>query len=80
MTVLGFNDSCQEGEHSRLQGQGSPGKDGPGVSQNMARTMDTLRESLSNLEGRVTRIEMHGTNSQLQERGVSVMMYAAMLV
>ena len=41
-TVLGFNDSCQEGEHSRLQGWGSPGKDGPSVSQNMARTMDTL--------------------------------------
>ena len=42
MKVLGFNDSCQEGEYSRLQGWGSPGKDRPGVSQNMARTVDTL--------------------------------------
>ena len=55
--VLGFNDSCQEGEHSRLQRWGSPGEDGTGVSQNMAQTMDTLQESLSNLEIHVTQIE-----------------------
>ena len=36
MKVLGFDDSCQEGEHSRLQRWGSPGEDGTGVSQNMA--------------------------------------------
>ena len=55
--VLGFNDSCQEGECSRLQRWGSPGEDGTGVSQNMARTIDILQESLSNLEICVTRIE-----------------------
>ena len=57
MELLGFNDSCQEGEHSRLQRLGSPGEDGTGASQNMAQTIDILQESLSNLEVRVTQIE-----------------------
>ena len=54
MKLLGFNDSCQEGGHSRLQRWGFPREDGTSVSQNMARTIDILQESLSNLEVWVT--------------------------
>ena len=71
MKVLGFNDSCQEGEHSRLQRQGSPGEDGTSVSQNMARTMDTLQESLSNLEIHVTQIETQYRQSTARTGSVS---------
>ena len=42
MKMLGFDDSCQEGEHPRLQRRGSFGTDGTDVSQNITRTIDTL--------------------------------------
>ena len=57
MNVLGPNDSCQEGEHSRFQRSGSFGADRIGVSQDVTRTSDMLQESLRNLEVRMSRIE-----------------------
>ena len=41
MKMLGFDDSCQEGEHPRFQRQGSFGTDGTDASQNITRTIDT---------------------------------------
>ena len=71
MKVLGFNDSCQEGERSRFQRWGSLGEDGTGVSQNMARTIDILQESLSNLEDCMTRIETQYRQSAARMGSIS---------
>ena len=42
MKMLGFDDSCQEGEHSGSQRQGFLGTDGTDASQNITQTIDTL--------------------------------------
>ena len=55
--MLGFDDSGLEGEHPRSQRRGSFGTDGTDASHNITRTIDTLRESISNLETRMTHIE-----------------------
>ena len=69
--MLGFDDSCQEGEHSRFQRRGSFGTDGTGASQNIARTIDTLQESISNLENRMTHIETQCRQSAARMESIS---------
>ena len=54
---MGFDDSCLEGEHPGSQRQGSFGTDGTDASHNITQTIDTLRESIGNLENRMTLIE-----------------------
>ena len=42
MKMLGFDDSCHEGECSGSQKRGFLGTDGTDASQNITRTIDTL--------------------------------------
>ena len=69
--MLGFDDSCQEGEHSGFQRWGSFGTDGTGASQNITQTIDTLQESISNLENRMTHIETQCRQSAARMENVS---------
>ena len=47
------------------------GEDGTSVSQNMARTIDILQESLSNLEDHVTQIETQYRQSTARTGNIS---------
>ena len=55
---LGFDDSCLEGVSARSQRQGSFGTDRANASHNVTQTINTLRDSISNLEICVTHVEM----------------------
>ena len=55
--MLGFDDSCLEGEHPGSWRRGSFGTDGTDASHNITQTIDTLRDSIGNLENRMTHIE-----------------------
>ena len=72
MKMFGFDDSCLEGEHAPDPGdQGSFGTDGTGASHNITQTIDTLRESISNLESRMTYIETQCRQSAAQAENTS---------
>ena len=71
MKMLGFDDSCQEGEHPGFQRWGSFGTDGTDASQNITQTIDTLRESISNLENRMTHIETQCRQSAARTENIS---------
>ena len=69
--MLGFDDSCLEGECPRSQRQGSFGTDGTDASHNITQTIDTLRESISNLETRMTHVETQCRQSVAQVENTS---------
>ena len=54
---LGFDDSCLEGEHPGSRRWGFFGSDGTDASHNITQTINTLRDSISDLENRVTHVE-----------------------
>ena len=54
---LGFDDSCLEGVSPGSWRRGSFGTDRTNVSHNITRTVDTLRDSISNLENHVTHVK-----------------------
>ena len=54
---LGSDDSCSEGVIPGSQRRGSLGTDRTDASHNITQTIDTLRDSVSNLEIRVTHVE-----------------------
>ena len=54
---LGFDESCLEGVSPGSQRWGSFGTDRTDASHNIAQTIDTLHDSISNLEDRVTHVE-----------------------
>ena len=54
---LGFDDSCLEGVSPGSRRRGSFGTDGTDASHNITQAIDTLRDSISNLENRVTHVE-----------------------
>ena len=54
---LGFDDSCLEGVSPGSQRRGSLGTDRTNASHNITQTIDTLRDSISNLENRVIHVE-----------------------
>ena len=71
MKMLGIDDSCQEGECSGFRRWGSFGTDGTDALQNITRTIDTLQESISNLENCMTHIETQCRRSAVRMENIS---------
>ena len=71
MKLLGFDDSCLEGEHPGSWRRGSFGIDGTDASHNITQTMDTLQESISNLENQMTHIETQCRQSTARAENTS---------
>ena len=68
---LGSDDSCLEGVNPRSQRRGSLGTDRTDASHNITQTIDTLRDSISNLEIRVTHVETQCRQSVAQVESAS---------
>ena len=68
---LGFDDSCLEGVSPGSQRWDSFGTDRADASHNITQTINTLRDSISNLEDRVTHVETRCRQSVAQAENTS---------